>query len=292
MIERGEDVPARLLVGFSMAGKSSGSASDVFLVVLSARRQRPDPAHRRPLETADHHVLGTLCVFDTYPREWPAGLIQALEDLARATVTEIELRGVVRALRTTQQQLQQSNADLAALHSEADERSRHDAMTGLLNRRGFLAGPGAVLDPDHDGAVLVFVDLDGLKRINDVHGHEAGDAAIVAAARLLRSTFRKTDVVARLGGDELVVLLPATGAACAEALIARVHAEVAARNAASDEPGKLALSVGWVARRVGEPVDMPAMLAEADAQMYAMKRLRPSARSTQGLRNATSAAQP
>lgn len=58
----------------------------------------------------------------------------------------------------------------------------------------------------NQSCLLFFIDLDGLKKINDIHGHEAGDLAIIAAAQVLKAAFRDSDVVARIGGDEFVVL--------------------------------------------------------------------------------------
>ena len=89
-----------------------------------------------------------------------------------------------------------------------------DELTGLHNRRGFLLLAEKQLQiarrtgrPD----LLLFVDLDGMKRINDEFGHEAGDAALRRTAAVLHAAFRTSDIIARLGGDEFVVLCPNTG---------------------------------------------------------------------------------
>jgi diguanylate cyclase (GGDEF)-like protein len=89
-------------------------------------------------------------------------------------------------------------------------KASHDGLTGLLNRVGFRQHIDAVLD--HVGAAdghvgLLFVDLNEFKRVNDIHGHEAGDELICQAAARLRATCRGTDEVARLGGDEFAIVL-------------------------------------------------------------------------------------
>ncbi|MDF1501583.1 diguanylate cyclase [Roseisolibacter sp. H3M3-2] len=100
-----------------------------------------------------------------------------------------------------------------------------DELTGLHNRRGFLTFAEAELRrlrATGQGAVLLFADLDGLKRINDAHGHAAGDAALVAVARALREVVGAQGLVERARGDEFAALVhePAPGEAAADAAIA------------------------------------------------------------------------
>ena len=89
--------------------------------------------------------------------------------------------------------------------------ANHDALTGLHNRRRFdehLARRIAESIRYQNGGVLVLIDLDDFKAINDTHGHQAGDAVLVAVARVLGAHTRRSDFVARLGGDEFAVELP------------------------------------------------------------------------------------
>jgi len=86
--------------------------------------------------------------------------------------------------------------------------SQTDELTGLYNRRGFISLTRSSLELAQrmgKSGLLFFIDMDGLKVINDSYGHEEGDIAIKEIANILRSAFRKSDIVARLGGDEFTV---------------------------------------------------------------------------------------
>ncbi|GAF68066.1 unnamed protein product, partial [marine sediment metagenome] len=230
-----------------------------------------------PLETSGGEILGTLCVVDSRPRRWSPETINLLEDLAAATVTEIELRHALRLVADSQLKLEHAVAQLSSMHAVAELQSRLDHATGILNRRGFVAAAEDALV--RGGAtVMIYADLDGLKEINDTFGHEAGDAAIVAAADVLRWTFRSTDILARLGGDEFCVLLTDADATCAAALVARVEEEVRRFNETSEHRWTLSMSLGYVANDEDERASIDAMLADADAKMYATKRARRRAR--------------
>jgi len=159
-----------------------------------------------------------------------------------------------------------------------------DELTGLYNRRGFftMAEPQVKLTRRaRRRLLLLFADLDGMKQINDRYGHKAGDEALAATAALLRQTFRGTDVIARFGGDEFVVLAPGADANVAAMLLDRLHASVAAHNAAQtcDEVAlPIALSAGFVCVDPGDGRTLDAWLAEADAAMYEQKEARKRAR--------------
>lgn len=149
-----------------------------------------------------------------------------------------------------------------------------DELTGLYNRRGFIEHATkqlslAVRRRSH--ACLFFVDLNGMKAINDGFGHEAGDRALIAAARALRAVFRDADVVARLGGDEFAVLASDCSEADIDAVRMRVHSGVNAYNATSGEAFRLAMSVGAMVFDPSAPMDLEALIAAADAKMYEQK---------------------
>lgn len=149
----------------------------------------------------------------------------------------------------------------------------HDELTGLLNRRGFFAVAESQLARAQRHlrrAVLLFVDLDHLKLVNDAHGHAGGDALIRTAAGVLQATFGD-EVVARLGGDEFVALV-LTDEPDADAVTRRLAAGLAHARATDPAAATLAWSVGAATFEPAEPCSLDQLLGRADAQMYAAKR--------------------
>lgn len=169
--------------------------------------------------------------------------------------------------------------DIARLTERVNELERlasTDELTGLLNRRGFEAAfQRAVEAADRydERGVLIFVDLDGFKPVNDTFGHAAGDEVLRTVARVLDENVRSLDVIGRLGGDEFAVLLTRTGwrdgLKRAEALDAVLNA------AAVDWQGRripINASFGMQTFRAGDRCDT--LLHAADAAMYAVKQAR------------------
>ena len=158
-----------------------------------------------------------------------------------------------------------------------------DELTGLGNRRGFVTIAEEQLKlvrRTGQGVAVAFIDLDGMKRINDSLGHEAGDQALVATATILRAAFRASDIVARLGGDEFVVLAVGVNAEAVGRLLRRLQESLEDYNAQLPAERRLAFSVGVAhydpATSTSASVDE--LIAEADAAMYAEKKLRRAAR--------------
>jgi diguanylate cyclase (GGDEF)-like protein/PAS domain S-box-containing protein len=175
-----------------------------------------------------------------------------------------------------------------AVRKEREERlegiSIRDELTGLLNRRGFFAMVDDVVRRVErwDGHVLLaYVDVDGLKRVNDCLGHAAGDEVLVAAADVLRHTFREGDVVARMGGDEFVAMAvlehPGDEQLDRDTIMSRLESATATKRAELDEAYQFSLSCGVAivaGRELGEIDDL---LARTDKRMYEAKRGRSAA---------------
>lgn len=151
--------------------------------------------------------------------------------------------------------------------------SDHDALTGVLNRRGLSAHHARERRRGEAGAgcALLVVDIDHFKRVNDAHGHEAGDLALVTMAHTLQQAVRSSDVVARTGGEEFCVLMPGTDVPAAHAVAQRIRQAVKDRVIdTGGTPVRLSCSIGvaWSAD-AREPLDQ--LTARADAAMYRAK---------------------
>jgi diguanylate cyclase (GGDEF)-like protein/PAS domain S-box-containing protein len=155
-----------------------------------------------------------------------------------------------------------------------------DELTGLYNRRGFLAfAEQQVRTAERTGSSLwlLFADLDGLKKINDTHGHSEGDQALVDTAMILQRTFRESDVIGRIGGDEFSVLAVETAPAGVATMVDRLNEQIERHNQMANRPYKLSVSVGSARYDPLHPRTLEELLAEGDALMYERKRARRSA---------------
>jgi len=154
-----------------------------------------------------------------------------------------------------------------------------DELTSLHNRRGFFEeGPQRLRVANRDGhsVALFFVDLNGMKLINDEFGHEYGDRALVDTADLLRETFRGGALIARLGGDEFAVLASHASLDELHALGSRLQGEIDTLNASHRRPYRLSASVGAAIYEHGEPASFEELISRADTLMYEEKRKSPS----------------
>lgn len=148
-----------------------------------------------------------------------------------------------------------------------------DQLTGLYNRRALVdcaARLRAAAPKDSLG--VIFVDLDGFKRVNDVHGHAVGDAVLVAAARRLAAMTEPPNTAYRLGGDEFVVLVPSVNGSTALPELSRKVVDALSGPYGTDTtPVTLAASVGCASAATD---DVDALLRAADAEMYRHKSRR------------------
>ena len=116
-----------------------------------------------------------------------------------------------------------------------------------------------------------FIDMDGMKAINDRFGHAVGDEALKDTAAVLRASFRDSDVLARVGGDEFVVLTIGADDHAMERILERLFAAVAKANREAQRPYALSLSLGVVACDVESGATLDQMIEEADRRMYQAK---------------------
>jgi diguanylate cyclase (GGDEF)-like protein len=174
------------------------------------------------------------------------------------------------------QQLERAEAELRTI-------SLTDDLTGLCNRRGFLMHAEEHLKVGRRTGkefLLLYADLDGLKQINDTHGHAEGSQAIVRTAEILRQTFRESDIVARLGGDEFTILAKDTSCETAERITTRLQEILQNHNAGRRRTYELSLSLGVLRVTPDVNATVEELMGQADRLMYEQKR---SKRQTGGL---------
>ncbi len=165
------------------------------------------------------------------------------------------------------------------LQAELGSLALSDELTGLYNRRGFLALAERQLKLGRRSgrAILVFfADVDGLKQINDKFGHAEGDLALVHAAQVLEKTFRDSDVIARFGGDEFAVLALEVSGHSESTIRARLDRNLKELNA---RYSRCTLSISLGAARFDptsprSPASIEQLMIRADEAMYEEKRLR------------------
>ncbi len=162
------------------------------------------------------------------------------------------------------------------LQAELGNLALTDELTGLCNRRGFMAIAERQLKISHRtgrGILLFFMDIDGMKQINDSFGHGEGDRALKRVAKALKMTFRDSDMIARLGGDEFAVLaIEASGNS--EAAIRARLAEDLRSVGAGESRYTLNLSLGAVRINICSSASIGEWMVRADQAMYEQKRRR------------------
>ncbi|MFM6854781.1 MAG: GGDEF domain-containing protein [Sphingopyxis sp.] len=178
------------------------------------------------------------------------------------------------ALRNEIARLRRENRALSIALAEMERVAERDMLTPLFNRRYFLSSLHqriAKVERFGDRMALIYVDVDGLKAINDEHGHAAGDFALITIASRLAEAMRRSDTLARIGGDEFGILLEAVSQSEARTKIRRMAASIA------DEPcvydGKqVRLSAAFGLTMITPGRSAEELMGSADAEMYRAKR--------------------
>lgn len=150
----------------------------------------------------------------------------------------------------------------------------HDAMTKLTNRSFFIEKLHKYIALNREAELrtgLILMDLDGLKNINDTHGHRYGDALIIEFAKRLRRCIRSNDVASRLGGDEFGVLLPSVNIAVINEAVARIKASLVAPFEFEGETLQLSASIGTNITSK-ESTSAANFMHTADMRMYEVKQ--------------------
>jgi len=217
----------------------------------------------------------------------------AIERALKEAEERIKLRHTEEALRRSHEELERNVEERTAellrtneiLQAEIVERkileeklrttSITDELTGLLNRRGFFVIAQRQVDiskRENRKFSILYMDLNGLKKINDEFGHKEGDQALCDIATILKKTFRASDSIARMGGDEFIVLISEPHISTIEKTVAQhLQDNLMIHNQQAEKGYRLAVSMGMVHYDPERPCSLEELLARADELMYEHK---------------------
>lgn len=218
-------------------------------------------------------AIGNYWAHGHTPTQRDVSLLQALADS-----TSIAMENV-RLYADLEQRVRERTAALEQANEEIRRLSVTDDLTGLNNRRGFhlLADAALRTARAHEHTcLLAYLDVDGLKRVNDQGGHDVGDGLIADVAEVLCATMGPSDILARHGGDEFCVLVPESADDPA-VLRARIFDAFEHFNQTGARRYRLSASIGVIAVPPSEEAPLDELLARADELMYADKRGKPAA---------------
>lgn len=219
-------------------------------------------------------------------------LLQALADASTIAIGKCRIQDEMEILvQQRTRELETANRELrkdALLRRQMEAKIVHlsltDELTSLNNRRGFLLRADQLFKLMHrvkTRAWLVYVDIDNLKKVNDECGHEAGDRLIRGAAKVLKESFRDSDVIGRIGGDEFVVFATGSSTPLTE-IHDRLERNVMHFNSFSPGHPELSLSIGTIRCEPRASQTLEELIGLADAAMYVEKRAKRKPPGTEG----------
>ena len=157
----------------------------------------------------------------------------------------------------------------------------YDTLTGIYNRAGFFKLSEPIITEAIKNKIpvcVIFMDVDGLKEVNDVYGHDEGDALIKTISEILKETKRHGEVMMRYGGDEFVLMAAGYDDDAAANCVARIEAGMQKFNETSNKPYPLEASIGYCITTLSAPEELNALIDDADHEMYKKKYVKKALR--------------
>ena len=205
-------------------------------------------------------------------------------EMKEITIVQPEGKEVIAEIRSVEINWEGENSYLASLRDVTEkvhmretlkQQSVTDVLTGLYNRRGFIHMIEHHMNlsiRSKTDMLLFFIDLDGMKYINDNLGHNEGDLALVGTAKILREVFRNTDIIARIGGDEFAVLIIDASNEHSEIIKERIVVLQNHYNENEENRHHLSMSIGISKFDPFKPCTVDELMTMADERMYEEKR--------------------
>ncbi|WP_269531780.1 diguanylate cyclase [Chitinimonas sp. BJYL2] len=285
-VEEGRPLPERRVAVSDPNSNAARCARERREIVITSTPGKTSASHipgTREMRTAwfgpmvvNNELVGVLSIQSTQENAYGAR-----EQLIFRTLTAYVAVAVVNARSYTR--LREQHARLQDVEAEMRKLATTDALTGIPNRRHFLAALTAEVQRSRRNGrplAVVMADIDHFKRINDRHGHPAGDMVLVQIARVLDLNRRGSDIVGRLGGEEFALLLPETDTHQAAEVADRMRQRIEQETMVWEEkPLKVTMSFGCAELpselsdgSLSEAASIEAVLQAADEALYEAKR--------------------
>jgi diguanylate cyclase (GGDEF)-like protein len=232
-----------------------------------------NPAAKNLFDKKSEEFIGTKFEFPIQPNQSTEIEIKKKNEekaIAEMRVVQIEWAGKIAYLASCR-----DVTEIVHLREKLKAMSLIDELTKLYNRRGFHELSKQQLKIAHrlkNVVLLIFVDLDNMKSINDKFGHKAGDQALIDTANILKATFRKSDIIGRMGGDEFAILAIEASKANIDTINRRLHEFIDIHNKKANRPFELSMSIGISRFYPDSQQTLDDLITQADEQMYLQKR--------------------
>jgi len=201
--------------------------------------------------------------------------IQVKERTRELSESNMQLKEEIARRKEAERRLKKALRELSYYNEQLHLQSIRDELTQVYNRRGFMKLGNEYFEiarKNKSGFLLLYADLDGLKKINDQFGHSEGDYAIVSAAKILGKVFRHTDIIGRMGGDEFTVIISDASKKDEDDIRNRIQRYCDLHNELSKKPYKLSISIGFAYYDPESSDSFQDLMRKADKAQYEDKQ--------------------